>query len=164
MNKKILTLALFPFLLAACGESSNASDSFNANSVEAGDSSSSEKNLVLDDLALPECEKSLQSSFGDDLPISQKTSKDTVCFYEDFVVKDTICCFGESASWLKRNEFGEYRLFTGDYRVVFAYDTLPPSVDPSTRYPFPLRTVIPLLSSSLSWIATIEASTFSVRL
>ncbi|SHK58449.1 hypothetical protein [Fibrobacter sp. UWB12] len=47
MNKKILTLALSSFLFVACGESSNASDSFNANSVEVGNSSSSEKDLVL---------------------------------------------------------------------------------------------------------------------
>ncbi|WP_173474883.1 FISUMP domain-containing protein [Fibrobacter succinogenes] len=132
MNKKILTLALSSFLFVACGESSNASDSFNANSVEAGNSSSSEKDLVLDDSVLLECEKSLPSPFGDDLTKSQKTSKDTVCFYEDFVVKDTICCFGEVGTYLLKGENGKFINVSSDFGIAFKYDTLFASIEPST--------------------------------
>lgn len=132
MNKKILTLALSSFLFVACGESSNASDSFNANSVEAGNSSSSEKNLVLDDSALLVCERSLPSYSDDELLISDKKLKDTICFYEDFAVKDTICCFGEVGSYLLKDENGKFINVSSDFGVAFKYDTLFASIEPST--------------------------------
>lgn len=132
MNKKVLCFVLSFFYLIACEESSNASESLLEKNGEVSDTSSSEKDKFFDETLLLECEKSLQSPFGDDLTKSQKASKDTVCFYEDFVVKDTICCFGEVGSYLLKGENGIFINVSSDFGVAFKYDTLLASVEPSS--------------------------------
>ena len=126
MNKRMLFFALSFFLLTACDDSSNN------NSVEASDSNLSIKNSIHDEVVLPECEKSLQSLTDGKDVVSQKNTKDTVCFYENFAVKDTICCFGEVGTWLERDENGKYINVSGDYSKGIKYDTLFAAVEPSS--------------------------------
>jgi uncharacterized protein (TIGR02145 family) len=131
INKILALGALLIFF--ACDDSSNANeDSSSKNMVEADSSNSSNKETLLDDDELPECEQSLHNAEIVDPSLFQEESKDTVCFYENFAIKDTICCFGEPATWLERDENGKYINVSGDYSVGFDYDTLPATVEPST--------------------------------
>ena len=94
MNKKLSILALFAILILACDDSSNA------------DNAASESGLVGSDVdtTLPACEKASQGSVDDESSVSWSEmpldtvpwqKSDTVCLYNDFPYKDTICCFGE---------------------------------------------------------------------
>ena len=125
MNNKIFAFVIIFFLVVACEDSSNK------NSVEAV-SYNEHQQEFFDVTLLPECEKILQSSVVDEFVSSQPNSTDTVCFYKDFPIKDTICCFGEVGTWLERNEDGVYVNVSGDYGVGFDYDTLFAAVDSSS--------------------------------
>jgi uncharacterized protein (TIGR02145 family) len=92
-------------------------------------------------MALPTCEKKMQGSVNDvssesreEMPLDTVPwhKPDTVCFYNDFPYKDTICCFGERGTWLQRDEDGKYINVSGDYAVGFDSDTLAAMVAPSS--------------------------------
>ena len=113
MNKSLFVFAFFVILLNACG------DSFN-------------NNLVFEDSLLPDCDVRMQNSYEVLRYIQEDKSNDTVCFYKEFPIKDTICCYGAVGSWLERNENGEFLSVSGDYSVGFRYDTLYASIEPSS--------------------------------
>ena len=137
MNKKSWILAICILTLAACDDTSNAdNDALNANN---GKSSHGGNAYV--DAELPACEKNLQGSVNDmssesreEMPLDTVPwhKPDTVCFYNDFPYKDTICCFGERGTWLQRDEDGKYINVSGDYSVGFDSDTLAATVAPSS--------------------------------
>ena len=130
MIKKCLALLLLTLLFVACDDSSNA------------DNAASESDKVGSDVdtTLPACEKALLGSVDgsseswNEMPFDTIPwqSPDTVCFYNDFPYKDTICCFGERGTWLQRDEDGKYINVSGDYAVGFDSDTLSAMVEPSS--------------------------------
>lgn len=126
MNNKIFAFVIISLLLVACEDSSNK------NSVEADSYNVRQQKELFDVALFPECENTLQSSVVDEIFSSQSKSTDTVCFYKDFPIKDTICCYGEVGTWLERNENGVYVNVSGDYGVGLDYDTLFAAVDSSS--------------------------------
>lgn len=113
----LLLVTLF-LVLAACNDSSE-------NRIGQADSIDIRNNDSLDVIDnLPECEKKFQSTILTKEIISLKSSSDTVCIYNEFPVKDTICCFGESGAYLQRDETGLYVIVVGDYSIGATYDTL----------------------------------------
>lgn len=93
--------------------------------------SSSAKEKIYNETTLPECEKNLQSSLDGGEVLSLNNSFDTVCFYKEFPIEDTICCFGEPGTYLQRDENGNFISVSSDYGIGKKYDTLSAAIDPS---------------------------------
>lgn len=139
MNKKIMGLAILAVLILACDDSSNADNAASESGLVDTDISKTHDASTEVDTALPACEKNWQGSVNDVsseswMPLDTVAwqSSDTVCFYNDFPYKDTICCFGERGTWLQRDEDGKYINVSGDYAVGFDSDTLAAMVAPSS--------------------------------
>ncbi len=137
MNKKIWIPAICVLILAACDDTSNADNEV----LNANNSKTSHSGSAYVDMALPACENKSQDPLNDvssesreEMPLDTVPwhKPDTVCFYNDFPYKDTICCFGERGSWLQRDEEGKYINVSGDYAVGFDSDTLAATVAPSS--------------------------------
>lgn len=126
MNKSLFTFAVFSILLNACD------DSYNNKSVQADSLNSPDNGLVSEETSFLDCDVPMQNSYEVLRYIQEEKSIDTVCFYKDFPIKDTICCYGEAGSWLERNENGEFLSVSGDYSAGFRYDTLYASIEPSS--------------------------------
>ena len=141
MNKKIMGLAILAVLILACDDSSNADNAASESGLVDTDISKTHGAGTVVDTALPACEKASQGSVDDESSVSWSEmpfdsvhwqKNDTVCFYNEFPYKDTICCFGERGTWLVRDENGKYINVSGDYAVVFDSDTLTATVEPSS--------------------------------
>lgn len=139
MNKKIMGLAIMAVLILACDDSSNADNTASESGLVDTDISKTHGAGTVVDTALPACENKSQDSLNDVsseswIPLDTVAwqSSDTVCFYNEFPYKDTICCFGERGTWLQRDENGKYINVSGDYGVGFDSDTLAATVAPSS--------------------------------
>lgn len=139
MNKKIMGLAIMAVLILACDDSSNADNTASESGLVDTDVSKTHGAGTVVDTALPACENKSQDSLNDVsseswIPLDTVAwqSSDTVCFYNEFPYKDTICCFGERGTWLQRDENGKYINVSGDYSVGFDSDTLAAMVEPSS--------------------------------
>lgn len=139
MNKKIMGLAIMAVLILACDDSSNADNAASESGLVDTDISKTHGAGTVVDTALPACENKSQDSLNDVsseswMPLDTVAwqSSDTVCFYNEFPYKDTICCFGERGTWLQRDENGKYINVSGDYSVGFDSDTLAAMVEPSS--------------------------------
>lgn len=119
MNKNILSFAAFFLLLVACDDSSNKGYEL-------------EQKDFFEDSTFPECEKLLHSSMDNEIPFSQTKSRDTVCFYNEYPVKDTVCCFGEVGTYLRKDESGKFINVSSDFGVGIKYDTLFAAVETSS--------------------------------
>lgn len=138
MNKKIMGLAILAVLILACDDSSNADNAASESGLVDTDISKTHGAGTVVDTALPACENKSQDSLNDVsseswMPLDTVAwqSSDTVCFYNEFPYKDTICCFGERGTWLQRDEDGKYINVSGVYGVGFDSDTLAATVAPS---------------------------------
>lgn len=125
MGKKIFVVVV-PFLLVACENSSVG------NSVKEDVYNSPNEKTVSAESIIPECERPSQRFVKDELLFSFQNSSDTVCFYNDFPYEDTICCFGEAASFLQREKSGIYISVSGDFAIGSSYDTLTAVENPLT--------------------------------
>lgn len=141
MNKKIWIAAVFATTFLACDDSSNADNAASESGLVDTDISKTHGASTEVDTALPACEKNWQGSVNDvssesreEMPLDTVPwhKPDTVCFYNDFPYKDTICCFGERGTWLQRDEDGKYINVSGDYAVGFDFDTLTAVVEPTS--------------------------------
>lgn len=124
MNRTKLALMIAIMFIFACD------DSASKNTDEETYSSSAKENIY-NGTTLPECGKSLQSSFDDGEILSSNNSFDTVCFYKDFPIEDTICCFGEPGTYLQRDKNGNFISVSSDYGVGKKNDTLLAAIAPS---------------------------------
>ena len=123
-------------LVAACDDSSEkgvvAYDDTSEKEAVAEDSlNQSGGDYESTEFVIPECKKSQKSSVDGDILSPTKNKSDTVCFYNDFPFKDTICCFGEPGTFLQRDDNGDYMNVSTDYGVGQSKDTVKASVDPT---------------------------------
>lgn len=134
-------LAILAVLILACDDSSNADNAASESGLVDTDILKTHGAGTVVDTALPACENKSQDPLNDvssesreEMPLDTVPwhKPDTVCFYNDFPYKDTICCFGERGSWLQRDEEGKYINVSGDYAVGFDSDTLAATVAPSS--------------------------------
>ena len=123
----------FAFLIFCCDDSSSINEGTSGKSSVEQDSLNSNDNELLECEKLSRGSEKEKSIICDGEPLDTVVWRpDTVCFYNDFPNKDTICCFGESSTWLERDKDGEYVNVSGDYAIDFKYDTLFAVVEPST--------------------------------
>lgn len=121
----LLLVSLFLTLLACNDSSENRIGQADSIDIRNDDSLD-----VIDNF--PECEKITQSAIPAKELFSLKSSSDTVCIYNDFPFKDTICCYGEPGMFLQRDEKGQYMSVGTDYAVGEVVDTLSATVSASS--------------------------------
>lgn len=123
MNKKFALIS--SFFLVACENAAVIE------TVDIESQSSLESASALTESVFPKCERTSQALVKKEILFSIQKQSDTVCFYNDFPFKDTICCFGEASTFLQRDQNGSYMNVSTDFAIVFSFDTLYAAADPA---------------------------------